>query len=284
MKILITGGTGFIGSHLVRKLKQNHDLLILTVNQEDLNKESDNLKYIYQDLTKPWEVKDEPIDTVIHLAHIGAFSGSEVSNEVEANQKVAQSLLEYAKNNGAKSFIYASSGAVYGFGPNAFTEDSPLNPANEYGKAKVMVENLVKNSGLEYKILRFFFPYGPGTPKHQLFGKLIENIKTGGEITIKNDGEPKTNPTYIDDLVQGIADCLKLEESAILNLCGNEVVSIKDIVDLMAERIGKKASFKFIDEDPKGQNLMASNNLAREKINFNPKIKLEEGIDKLIKN
>ena len=163
MKILITGSTGFIGSHLVNLLKNNHEVFALTNDRTYLEKSSGSVKYIFQDLTQPLvlgEIKE--IDCIIHLAQGNQKTIEGAPIEFKVNVAATMELLEFARTHQAKKFILASSGTVYGFGPRKFKETDSYNPINMYGATKIAAEGLVKQyeSYFDCIILRFFFPYG----------------------------------------------------------------------------------------------------------------------------
>jgi nucleoside-diphosphate-sugar epimerase len=285
MKILITGGTGFIGSHLVEKLQEDHELILL-VNDKDLEEKStEKVTYIYQDLTEKIELPTvKSIDGIIHLAQGNHRTIEGVRTEFQVNVTATLELLEFARTHSAKKFILASSGVVYGFGPHEFVETDPLNAVSLYGATKIAAESLLwqYREYFDCDILRFFFPYGPGTPPNQLFGKLVANIQNGEDVQIKNDGEPRINPIYIDDLTDAIAKVVQLEQSTVVNLGGAETYSIWEITNKIGEILGKSPKLNEFKEGPIDQNMIGSIEKAKELIDFEPKISLDEGLKRLI--
>lgn len=282
MKILITGGTGFVGGHLVEALKNRHELFLLT-NRRLQSKEK--VKFIYQDLTRPLNISVRGIDCIIYLAQGNQSFPEGAIKEFKVNTVSALELLEYGRKNNVKKFLYASTGGVYGFGPKKFREQDLPRSKNFYEGTKIATESLIWQYRRFFPciIMRFCFPYGPKMARQRLFNRLIENVKDGKSIEIKNDGNPKLNPIYIDDLIVAITKLMNFKESVILNLGGERIYSIKDITLKIGKIVGKKPNFLYVKEPLKNQNLVCDISLSKSLIDFQPAVSLEEGLRKTIK-
>lgn len=283
MKILITGGTGFVGNHLVEKLENHHQLFLLT-NQRLSSKSNRKIKYIYQDLTRPLNLSVKNIDAIIFLAQGNQTFPNGAITEFKVNTVSTLELLEWGRTHKIKRFLYASTGGVYGFGPQIFREQDLPHSKNFYEGTKIAAESLIWQYRMFFSciIMRFSFPYGPKMAPQRLFARLIANINTGKPITIKNEGNPKINPVYIDDLTIAIGKLLKFKESIILNLAGEKAYSIKEIALKIGKILGKKPVFRYLEEQPRNMNLVCDTGLAKSLIDFQATISLEEGLKRTI--
>lgn len=287
MRILITGGTGFVGSHLIKVLETENEIVVLTHEKIFLKNSKPRLRYVLQDLTKPLKLnKIGKIDCLIHLAQGNKRSEQDYETEFMVNVLSTFNLLDFARQSKIKQFVYASSAGIYGFGSKKFNENDIPKPDNLYAGTKMAAENLIwqYRDFFQCKILRLSFPYGPGTPPRQLFGRLISNISESKPVLIKNDSMPRINPVYIQDLVNGLAKALKVNQSFVLNLGGQKSYSIKEISIEIGKILKKQPKFNFKEEEICNQNLLTDISLAKQMIDFDPKTSLKEGLLELIKS
>ena len=228
MKILITGGHGFIGSKLVEILSQKHRVSILDndltyglVSQAELKK-----YYAYRQ--RNWknvgvilkgDVRDPDVglrafksnpDLVIHLA---AYPRAKLvqDNPLEGISQIVDgttNMLWHAEKFGVKKFVYVSSSMVYGNYRDGTSEDDDTKPTNIYGEAKLMGERLTKHfsqrSGLKYNIIRPSGVYGPGDLPDRVLSKFFEAAMRNKPLHVHN-GKNKVDFTYVDDTAAGIA-------------------------------------------------------------------------------
>lgn len=281
MKILIAGGTGFVGSNLVDELKTNNCVYILSEKESRIYA---NVRYIKQDLTKPIRQDLPKVDAIIVLAQGNQQFPDGAITEFKVNTLSTLELLEWGRKNKIKRFLYASTGGVYGYGVRRFRETDLPRSKNFYEGTKIAAESLIWQYRKYFNciIMRFCFPYGPKMAPQRLFSRLISNINHNKEILIKNGGEPKINPIYIADLVTAIIKLTRFKESVILNIGGNNVYSIKSISLKISKIVGKKPNFRYIREQLNNQNLICDISLAKSLIDFQPTVSLEEGLKKTI--
>ena len=213
--IIITGGTGFLGSNLVNTFIEGDRVYNLGRNG---NEKCEN---IYWNLKDNIENKKLPfnIDTIIHCASIvgeGTYSKREY---IEVNLISTLELLEYCINVGVTQFVYISTGGIYGFGKIPFREENQPNPQGIYSISKHFSEELCTEYAekLKITILRVFFPYGKGQ-KGRLISNLIEQIKNGEKIILNNEGMPLINPIYVGDLSNIVKEVVDKRLQGIFNV------------------------------------------------------------------
>lgn len=278
LNILITGASGFVGSHLAKAL-QDHNLYLLT-HQNTLPEIK--REWIIADLSKGLEVGKLPkkLDVIIHQA---ALAGSNVGEESwRINVEGTRNLLEYGKKIRIKKFLFASSVAVYGMRKGKISEDSVLKPESLYAETKVVAEKVVGSFSnfFDTLIFRYNDPYGVGG-KFGIVSKLKSKLDNGEEIILFNNGEnPKSNPIYIDDLVETTIKSFELTGSYKINLGGPETKSAKKVVEILS-RLMKKSP-KYVNKvDSNVKNRIVDISLMTELLGV-PKTGLEEGIKKIL--
>lgn len=305
MNFLVTGGAGFIGSHVCeRLLRDGHRVWAF----DDLNDFYDpqlkrrNLREI-EYLKKPFEfirgdlcdaaALDEvfssvKFDQVIHLA---ARAGVRPSLEHPAlyqrvNVEGTVNVLEAARNSGVKKITIASSSSVYGVNSKApFSEDDPIFSAvSPYAASKLACEALGHTWHHVYKMdvvmLRFFTVYGPRQRPDLAIHKFTRLIDTGRPIPVYGDGSTARDHTHIDDILEGVIACTQREFGFdIFNLGESRTVKLADLIALIEKALGKPA---VIDRQPLQPGdvplTFADISKARAKLGYHPRVKVEDGI------
>lgn len=280
MKIAVTGSNGFIGSHLVPKLRDmGYEVLEISRNKGyDLNN---------------WDsVKNIPhCDVLIHLA-AKTFVPDSFNNPREfyqTNTNLTINALELARNWNAK-VIYMSS---YFYGPPQYIpvdEKHPLNPHNPYAQTKYMSEELCKAYSRDFDLpviaFRLFNIYGPGQTGSFLIPEILEKIKNGGKITLK-DPRPKRDYIHVNDVISAIEAALSYNHSGfeVLNLGTGKSVSVEELVSTIQQCSTKKFEVEYTHEYRKGEVLdsVASVQVAVELLNWKPLVDLTEGVKTLFK-
>jgi UDP-glucuronate 4-epimerase len=305
MKFLVTGGAGFIGSHVCERLLQaGHSVWAL----DDLNGFYDPaikrrtlaeiealakpFTFIMGDLTDR-KCLDEvfagvKFDQVIHLA---ARAGVRPSLEEPAlyqrvNVEGTVNVLEAARNHGVGKIIIASSSSVYGVNSKVpFSEGDPIfQPISPYAASKLACEALghVYHHiyGLDVVMLRFFTVYGPRQRPDLAIHKFARLIEAGKPIPVFGDGSTARDYTYVTDTVDGVMACIGQEFGfEIFNLGESQTVKLSCLIELLEQALGKKA---IIDRKPPQPGdvpiTYADIAKARSRLNYNPRVKVEEGI------
>lgn len=284
MKILVTGATGFVGRHVIQKLSNQHELYCL-VRHPDASLTRLGCSVIQADLQYTLNPSSLPekMDAIIHLASVNAAFPDQANESFAVVIASTQHLLDYGRRAGIQHFIYASSGSVYGFGTRPWREEDPLQVPTFYAVNKYCAELLVSSYAQCFYtcVLRLFFPYGPGQIGRRI-PMVIERIKEGKPVTIVNDGKPRINPIYIDDVVRVIEGALNLERSTVVNVAGDQVVDMKELAFLIGKIMKRKPLFENTT-DSTTLDLIGDNQRMHKLFHLGALVSLEEGLMQMIK-
>lgn len=293
-KVLITGGTGFIGSHIVEKLlENNYNVIIIdnlssgsienipnsdTLKFYQLNIEKDDLELVFQ--------KETP-DYVIHLAAQTSVNFSISHPYYDANMNVMASikLLELCKKYNIRKFITASSAAIYG-NPKylPIDENHPTEPMSQYGLSKLTMEKYIKLFGIPYIIFRFSNAYGPRQKSSKESGvvAIFNNaMKNNEPINIYGDGEQIRDFIYVEDIANICIKAINSNvENEIINFSTNKGVSLNQLFKVMKSLYNYTLNANYLPErigDIK--NSILSNDKAYNLLKFTNYTKLEKGLE-----
>ena len=296
MKILITGGMGFIGLHLVDYLLKKGNKIIVLDNFSNSNKnlikkiQNKNLRIIEGDVRKIDDIvnsmKNQEI--VIHLAaKISVNESIENPNETfDVNVNGTKNVLKACKKNNIKKLIVASSAAVYGenTSQSKLKEISKTNPISPYGESKLLMENEIKknqlkNSNLECIILRFFNIFGNGQSSEYagVITKFIEKISKNESIEIFGNGLQERDFISVDDVIESILNAIKNGTGGTYNIGSGKTTTINDLAKVIIS-ISKK-NIKISHLSPKKGDIKFSGadiTLAKNEIKYSPKFNLEK--------
>ena len=285
-KVLVTGGTGFIGTEVVKQLhKKGYEITIL--DRKDKPEGLDHVKYIKGDLGNPAKCVFACAgqDYVIHLAAKARIPESFINPDeyFDSNVTGTRNILTAASAVGVKKFVYAGSSSVYGnnTAPNKPTHKP--DPLNYYAMSKLFGEHLCKQYkimfNLNYNILRFFTVYSENQPTSLLFGKFAQMVKDGKPVTIHGDGEYKRDYIHVSDVATA---CIASMESKVKNDTFNVGTGTSISVNTVVEILKKHApEFTAINVDkPRGYapETLADISKTKNLLNWSPKIKIDEGL------
>lgn len=277
--ILITGGTGFIGSNLIKSLNKEYRCINIGRGKSAF------CENIYWDLKERLICNNNiDIDTVIHSASIVGEVKITKSDYIDINVKSTLELLEYCVKNNVKKFIYISTGGVYGHHEKTLNEDNQCNPLDIYSASKYFSEKLcdLYKDKISIVILRLFFPYGNGQ-RGRLFSNLVENIVNNKEITLNKGGLPIINPIHVFDVVNILKKVIEIECNGIFNVCGNEHISLQGLCEKIALHANIK-KLNIVYRDNNVDNLAGSNEKVFKLLNYKASIDLDTGIDMYLNN
>lgn len=317
--ILVTGGAGFIGSHLSEKLlKEGNKVLIIDNfnnyydpkikrnNVEEVKKTCiennislENYKVFEGDIRDNEflkEVFSNKIDSIMHLA---AMAGVRPSIEdpalyYDVNITGTVNLLEKCRENNIKKFVFASSSSVYGNNEKVpFAEgDRVDNPISPYAATKKSGELLCHTYhhlfDMNIACLRFFTVYGPRQRPDLAINKFTSLILENKEIPFYGDGNTSRDYTFVEDIVNGIVSSINYVNTdqkifEIFNLGGDKTVSLIEMVETIEEVLGKKAKLNRLPMQPGDVNRTCADiNHSKEVIGYNPQTTFKEGIKKFI--
>ena len=248
--ILITGITGLIGSHLSEELF-NLGHTIYGVTRRLYSRA--NYEAVMVDLSSDWKTRELPtnIDVIYHFAQSDKFRDfpSGAPDVFQVNINSTAKLLDYAKKTGVNSFIYASSGGVYGTGNKPFMENAPIVPIGELGYyfgSKACGEILVQSYAniFQVNVVRPFFLYGPTQKREMLIPRLFDNIVNGRAIHLSGKNGIRINPLHVRDAVVALIAILNRSDSQTYNLGGPEILSIREICNLFGSYLEKTPNYK----------------------------------------
>ena len=322
MKVMVLGGTGFIGCHLVERLAKNGFDVVVPVRKESKGKTSSigSVQMVEAELLRSGSLDGlmEGVDTVFHLAAIRG-SGWSVSDEevYRINVGITKNVMESAASRAVKHFIYVSSVSVYGHPSHVLVgEEYPCSPVTRYGQTKYESEKLLeefrKKNNVQSTIIRPVITYGPGDT-WGMVAKLISLINSNKYLTVGN-GKNRVHLIYIDDLIDGLM--LVLNDPAVRGrtyiLAGEEPITINRLVGIISASLGKTVvnlhiptwfaklsaqSMEFlyrllaIHKEPLVTldkiDIMCRDRAfdfkrAREDLRFSPKVGYEEGIERTV--
>ena len=305
MNFLVTGGAGFIGSHVCERLLHSghavwafddlndfYDPQVKRRNLREIQSQAKPFEFVHGDLTDCATLDDlfggTKFDQVIHLA---ARAGVRPSLEEPAlyqrvNVEGTVNVLEAARNNGVKKITIASSSSVYGVNAKVpFSESDPIFSAiSPYAASKLACEALghVYHHiyGLDVVMLRFFTVYGPRQRPDLAIHKFAKLIHAGKPIPVFGDGSTARDYTYITDIVDGVMACTQKEFGyEIFNLGESQTVKLSRLIELLEAALDKKATLDRQPPQPGDVPItFADVSKARAKLGYHPRVKIEQGI------
>lgn len=286
-KILVTGGTGLIGTHLLKHIDPQDEVYAVTrVGCVPGATHTLNI-----DLGKPWSTSELPrdIDTIVHLAqseHYREFP--EWAEDVFAvNTLSTVKLLDYAREIGVKHFVLASSGGVYGAGATHFSEDEAIVAKGELGfyiGTRLCSEILSDcyEKWMSVVTLRFFFAYGEGQRQNMLVPRLVDSVRAGRAIQLQGQTGLSINPVHVSDAVRAVRQAMLLQGSHKINVAGPNVLSLRRIAEIIGEAVGKQPLF---DIQPANSNADLVGDVSRMKsLLCAPLVEFEQGARAYIEN
>jgi len=278
VKVVLTGATGFIGSR-VRPLLAARGHEVTALRRTGGTRAEPGVSWMTCDMTDPEFVAALPdaADAVVHLAQ-GGGSPPDAALLNAVNVESTSLLLDYAHRVGVTRFLLASSGSVYGGSVWPLAEGEPLRPRDVYAQSKVAAEALLEHAPPELGVcaLRLFAPYGPGQ-EGRLIDDLVRRVSSGRPVTLYGDGHPRLNPIFVEDVATIVLDALERPLPPVLNVAGEEVLSIGD----MAEAIGQMLGVTPVFEEGEGDSppdLIADTTLLHRTFELGELIPFERGI------
>ncbi len=306
--ILVTGGAGFIGSHLTRRLLDRGDRVTVLDSFNDFYDPSrkrrnvasvqgrSGYKLVEGDILDATLVdrlfREGAFDGVVHLAARAGVRPSlrqPVLYE-EVNCIGTLHLLEAARRHGPEVFVFGSSSSVYGVNKKVpFAEDDDVsNPISPYATTKRTGELMCYNYhylyGLRTSCLRFFTVYGPAQRPEMAIHKFTDLLSQGQAVPLFGDGSTRRDYTYVDDIVDGVIAALDLApEFEIFNLGGADTTSLADLVAWLGEEVGVAPRIDYQPPEPGDVPITyADVSKAAKMLGYSPKVPIREGLRRFV--
>lgn len=304
MHVLITGGAGFIGSHLAgRLLDDDHEVSVIdnfdpfypeACKRENIRHHQAHPRYrLFECDIRSLSSSDpglpENIDVIVHLAAKAGVRPS-IRNPaayLETNVLGTQAMLEFARLRNVSQFVFASSSSVYGVCPNApwSESDTDLQPISPYAATKLAGEQLgavaSRLYGIRFLALRLFTAYGPRQRPDLAIRKMAELMLRGEPVPIYGDGSTSRDYTFIEDIVEGILAATRYTSSLyeVVNLGNSTPIQLLDMVRTLEDALDVKARLQHGAEVPGDvPSTFANISKARRLFGYRPKTQFREGI------
>lgn len=307
MKVLVTGGAGFIGSHLVSRLvSDGHEVSVVddfndyydpAIKRANLRAVADRIRLFESDIRDAEAmlriVSEGRFDTIAHLAARAGVRPSirEPRLYIETNITGTFNLLEAARQAGVGRFVFASSSSVYGLTKEVpFREDSPIaQTISPYASTKIACEQLCSSYshlfGIRTVCLRFFTVYGPRQRPDLAIHQFTRKICEGRPIDKFGDGSTRRDYTFVDDIIQGILGALSYEGPLfdIFNLGESETTTLNELIAQIEAALGRKAVINQLPDQPGDVPLTCADiSKARRLLGYNPSTPIAKGIPKFV--
>ena len=290
MRVLVTGGTGFIGSNLVlRLLEQGHDVLI---TGHDAEQKIPNFrgKYLQPGLLGiDWEAIGQ-VDILFHQAAINDTTLLDEREMIRANADAAKELFRRVADAGCRKIVYASSTAIYGDAPAPYREDAPARPLNPYARSKKELEDWASRFAEEHPQvtvvgLRYCNVYGPREnhkgPRASMIYQLAKQMRQGNPRLFKF-GEQKRDYLYVEDAVRANLLAAEARQSCIINCGSGAAVPFNEMVEVLNKTLGVGRKPEYI-ENPYANRYQSHTEcdmtLAKQLIEFTPEFDVRRGIE-----
>jgi UDP-glucuronate 4-epimerase len=307
---LVTGGAGFIGSHIVDRLLSRPDNRVTVIDnfsdfydprikRHNIAGHRSNIRFhvteadICSERALPSLFAESRFDCIVHLAARAGIRPSveDALSYEQTNVRGTYALLEAAVGHGVPQFIFGSSSSVYGGTLNVpFSEEDPINkPISPYAATKVAGEAACHAYshlyGIRVVCLRFFTVYGPRQRPDLAIHKFARLITEGKPLPIYGDGSASRDFTYVDDIITGIERAIQFDRSPfeIFNLGGSQTIKLTRLIALLESALGKPAKLKRLPSNPGDMAItQADISKARKLLDYEPVTDIERGIGQFV--
>ncbi len=307
MKALVTGGAGFIGSHLVSRLLDLGHQVVCFDNFDDYYAPQTKRQNIAPALKHPdfrlveGDIQDRPLvqhllseryDVLIHLAGRAGVRPSLERPEqyAQVNIEGTVNLLHASRNGSVGHFVFGSSSSVYGLSQNIpyREDDRHLQPVSPYGASKLAAEIFCETFHHLYDLpltcLRFFTVYGPRQRPDMAIHRFARLIHEGLPVPMYGDGTTRRDYTYVDDIIEGVVRAVEHPRGyQVYNLGAGEPIALRDLITTMERALGKEARVVQHPAQPGDVPITyASIERAMRDLGYKPRTRVDEGVTRFI--
>lgn len=286
-RCVITGASGLIGSNLIGRLRRAWEVHAISRHPPAGNP-ADNVIWHKMDLAKELDRQALPerADALIYLAQSEHFRDfpERALDIFGVNTMGLVRALDYARGAGVRTFVYGSSGGVYGYGETSMNEKLVIPAEGGLGfylGTKLCSEIVALNYSalMSVVILRFFFVYGPGQRRTMLIPRLIDTIREGRQVALQGTDGVRLNPTYVLDAAAAIERALELEGTYKINVAGPEVLTLREMCEIIGGAVGRPPVYSIQPGAPR--HIVGDISKMRELL-VSPRIRFGDGLRLLL--
>ena len=289
MRILVTGGTGFVGSNIAKALLERGDEVLITGHDAEQRISGFSGKLLQPSfLGLDWDAIP-PLDALVHEAAINDTQSKDEREMMRANVDSTLALFDHTYVGGCRRFVFASSTAIYGDGPTPYREDQELHPLTPYAVSKLKMEEAVSAFGAAHTDavivgLRYCNVYGPGESHKGSRASMVYQIARQmqiGDPRLFKDGEQKRDYLYVKDAVAANLAALDTKQSTIVNCGSGTATSFNEVVKILNRELGQSRVPRYFENPYKTtyqNHTECDMSAAKNKIGFVPAFSIEEGI------
>lgn len=252
--IIVTGAAGLVGRAVVARLARSHEVVALARRPSE---GGNGARLVVADLADPAFIAALPsrADAVVHLAQAERYADfpHSVQDVLAVNVVALTKLLDWARKVGVQSFTHASTGGLYGRGARAFTEADPVRvegPLSFYFRTKHCAELFAQEYARYFNVaaLRPFFVYGPDQRAEMLLPRLAAAVREQRPVRLAGPYGMRLNPLHVEDMAAAVETCLSVSGNYIFNVAGPDILSIREIAELLGAAVGRAPVFEQTEE------------------------------------
>ena len=295
--VLVTGGTGFIGSHVIKNiLKNGYDVILIkrsssnTWRIDDIKNKIKSFDIDNYDLSEIFE--ENSINTILHLStyYKKFHTFRDLNPMITSNITFPVKLLELAKKYEVESFINTGTFFEYSYKKLPITENSGENPSNFYAMSKIAFENILKSYSKKYDMniatLKLFSPYGPYDNEEKIVPIIINSALKKEKVKLSH-GLQKLDFIYVKDIAEAYKNCLEnislLEHYESINIGTGFPYSIRDIVSILEDILGESIKKSWNDPSDENMEIIYSDiSKASQILRWEPKYSLKQGLEETV--
>ncbi len=283
MRVLVTGSAGFLGSAIVRELRQ-YDHEVIAASRQTSQNDSENLWLDLLQAIGPQFDPDRPFNAIVHAAALlpGATEENRVFLE---NQQMTLQLAQWASAQNVKHFVFLSSCSVYGYADHSCDENQQTAPKNLYALSKLQCEGIVEMiaaaSGIKAASLRISAPYGPGYRSETVVSRFLRQASRGEQLTLMGSGQRSQDFIFETDVARGVRLALQNQAAGVFNLTAGESTSMHELARQCLECYRQSQdliAFSGQDDPQDSYRGLYPNNKANSAFGYTPEVSLRNGL------